>query len=89
VRLDQTRGRTSLAIVGKVVAPDTVNRLVETFDRNLDSYHSSAYNETQLRRDFLDPFFETLGWNMADCKGSVLCHQKVVHKDANRVCGCE
>jgi hypothetical protein len=33
---------------------------VERFDRNRDAYRSAQYNETQLRREFLDPFFNTL-----------------------------
>lgn len=37
-------------------------RLVERFQRNIETYHSPAYNETQLRIEFIDPFFEALGW---------------------------
>jgi hypothetical protein len=33
-------------------------QLVERFARNCDSYRSGSYNETQLRREFLDPFWE-------------------------------
>mgnify|MGYP000700151979 CR=1 FL=1 len=51
-------------------ALDSPKRLVETFDRNLASYRTPAYNETQLRRDFLDPFFEALGWDVASIKES-------------------
>lgn len=38
-------------------APQAILDLVERFDRNLPSYRSGQYNETQLRRVFLDPFF--------------------------------
>ena len=37
--------------------------LVERFERNIEAYHSPAYNETQLRREFIDPFFEALKAN--------------------------
>jgi predicted type IV restriction endonuclease len=40
--------------------------LVERFERNIEAYHSPAYNETQLRREFIDPFFEALGWDVAN-----------------------
>ena len=50
----------------KATAPDSIRRLVETFDRNVASYHTSAYNETQLRRDFLDPSFDAHGWDVAN-----------------------
>jgi hypothetical protein len=38
--------------------PSRVIELVETFDRNIDAYRSPQYNETQLRREFIDPFFD-------------------------------
>ena len=47
-------------------APDAVKRLVERFDQNRDAYLSGSYNETQLRREFLGPFFTTLGRDVDD-----------------------
>ena len=49
-------------------APDTIKRLVETFLHNIDSYKSSIFNETQLRREFLDPFFIALWWDVENIK---------------------
>lgn len=46
--------------------PREITDLVEHFDRNRESYVSGQYNETQLRREFLDPFFRVLGW----CRGT-------------------
>ena len=43
-----------------------LSNLVERFERNIEAYHSPAYNETQLRREFIDPFFEALGWDVAN-----------------------
>lgn len=40
--------------------PSRVAELVETFDENVEAYRSQQYNETQLRREFIDPFFEEL-----------------------------
>ena len=40
--------------------PDRIVRLIETFDNNLETYKKGSYNETQLRREFIDPFFEEL-----------------------------
>ena len=45
-------------------APDSILTLVQRFDEQFSSYRSSEYNETQLRREFLDPFFEALGWDV-------------------------
>ena len=44
-----------------MTAPDIIAQLVERFDRNRDQARSDRYNETQLRREFLDPFFDALG----------------------------
>ena len=45
-------------------APDAVLDLVERFARNREQYLNPAYNETQVRREFIDPFFEALGWDV-------------------------
>ena len=42
-------------------APENIRQLVERFEQYRDAYRSGRYNETQLRREFLDPFFEALG----------------------------
>jgi len=34
--------------------------LIETFDKNARELHSPQYKETQLCREFIDPFFEEL-----------------------------
>ena len=52
-----------------VPAPDVVRELVKRFEDNLESYRSSRYNETQLRREFLDPLFEALGWDVFNKAG--------------------
>ena len=50
-------------------APDAVKRLVDHFDQNRDAYLSGSHNETQLRHEFLGPFFEALGWDMDNKQG--------------------
>ncbi|HXQ35045.1 MAG TPA: hypothetical protein VN843_13610 [Anaerolineales bacterium] len=46
-------------------APDNIRQLVERFEQHRDAYRSGRYNETQLRREFLDLFFEALGWDIS------------------------
>jgi predicted type IV restriction endonuclease len=48
----------------KPTIPRPVLDLVDRFDRNRDAYRSPHYNETQLRQEFLNPFFKALGWDM-------------------------
>jgi hypothetical protein len=50
-------------------APDTLLRLVERFDRQRDAYAFSQYNEAQLREEFLNPFFEAMGWDIYNREG--------------------
>jgi predicted type IV restriction endonuclease len=64
-----------------------VSSLVERFDRNIEAYRSPAYNETQLRREFIDPFFEALGWDMTNKAGYAEQYKDVIHEDAIKVAG--
>jgi hypothetical protein len=41
-----------------------VRTLFDTFHGQIESYKSPSYNETQLRRDFLDKFIKILGWDV-------------------------
>jgi len=47
-----------------MAAPPEILTLVARFRQQLDSYKSGLYNETQLRREFLDPFFKAPGWDI-------------------------
>jgi hypothetical protein len=39
-------------------APESVIKLCETFAEHREHFRSGNYNEFQLRKQFLDPFFE-------------------------------
>lgn len=62
-------------------APDSILRLIENFDNHLDRYKFGGYNETQVRREFLDPFFKALGWDVDNEKGYVDAYKDVIHED--------
>jgi len=64
-----------------------ISNLVERFQRNIEAYHSPAYNETQLRREFIDPFFEALGWDVANKAGYAEQYKDVIHEDAIKIAG--
>jgi hypothetical protein len=68
-------------------APQAVLDLVERFERNRDAYKSPSYNETQLRREFLDPFFEALGWDVNNRQGYAEAYKDVIHEDAVKIGG--
>lgn len=68
-----------------MTAPKGVVDLVEKFERHRESYESGAYNETQLRREFLDPLFEALGWDVQNKQGVAEAYKDVIHEDAIKV----
>jgi fido (protein-threonine AMPylation protein) len=68
-------------------APPIVNTLIDRFEQNRESYKSQGYNETQLRREFLDPFFEALGWDVANKQGHAEAYKDVIHEDAIKIGG--
>ena len=67
--------------------PAQVKALVDRFDQNFDSYQSQAYNEAQVRLEFINPFFETLGWDVANKQGYAEPYKDVIHEDAVKVGG--
>ena len=44
-------------------------------------------NESQVRRDFIDPFFEALGWDMQNKQGFSQTYRHVIHEDSLAVEG--
>jgi hypothetical protein len=68
-------------------APEKVLELVERFDRGRHTYSAPAYNETQVRREFLDPMFACLGWDIDNRAGYAEAYKDVVHEDRVRISG--
>ena len=68
-------------------APQIILDLIERFERNENAYKSGVYNETQVRREFIDPFFEALGWDINNISGNAEAYKDVIHEDAVKVSG--
>jgi len=68
-------------------APQIILDLIERFERNIEAYKSGSYNETQVRREFIDPFFEALGWDVNNREGNAEAYKDVIHEDTVRVSG--
>jgi hypothetical protein len=67
--------------------PAVLAELVERFESNRESYHSEQYNEAQLREEFLNPFFDALGWDVYNRKGYAEAYKEVIHEAAIKVGG--
>lgn len=70
-----------------MAAPNSVEKLVKTFGNNLEFYKSYAYNEAQLRQEFLDPFFRELGWDMDNTAGLAPQYRDVIHEASIKIGG--
>lgn len=68
-------------------APPVILDLIARFERNIDAYKSGFYNETQVRREFIDPFFEAMGWDVNNTQGNAEAYKDVIHEDAVKVGG--
>src|SRR3990170_6031778 len=52
--------------------------LVEKFERHRGTYVRADYPESQARLDFVDPFFEALGWDVRNEAGLGPAEREVV-----------
>jgi len=62
-----------------------ISTLVERFQEQYESYKKAEYNETLTRRDFIDPFFKALGWDIDNEKGYAESYREVIHEDKVKV----
>jgi hypothetical protein len=60
----------------------TIKQLIEKYQTDRDNYLTPKYNETQLRSDFLDPFFELLGWDIKNSAGKPTNEREVILEEA-------
>src|SRR6266516_2297454 len=68
-----------------MAAPHSVLELIERFNRNRSAYKSDQYNEARLRIEFLNPFFEALGWDINNRQGYAEAYKDVIYEDAIKV----
>lgn len=70
-----------------MAAPNTVIDLVGRYHSHAADYKSTSYNETQVRREFIDPLFEALGWDMNNRQGYAEAYKDVIHEDTLKIGG--
>lgn len=71
----------------KEEAKKEIEKLVERFREHREEYHLPDYNETKTRRDFVDPFFKALGWDMDNSGEASEAYREVIHEDKVKVHG--
>lgn len=57
-----------------------IKQLVDRFNEQLPYYKKADYNETQTRREFIDPFFKALGWDIDNEQGHAEAYKDVIHE---------
>ena len=67
--------------------PDKLHELVDRFQYHIADYKSGKYNETQVRRDFIDPLFGLLGWDIDNKEGNAEAYRDVIHEDSIKIGG--
>ncbi len=60
----------------------TIKQLIDKYTADRDYYLTNKYNETLLRSDFLDPFFELLGWDIKNNGGKPTNEREVILEEA-------
>ena len=70
-----------------MVDVEEIKLLVERFERNLNAYRSGKYKEEPLRLEFINPFFQTLGWDVDNEQGYAEAYKEVIHEDSIRIGG--
>lgn len=71
--------------MNKESAYKAIEELVTRFDEQFASYKNAAYNEYQTRKDFIDPFFKALGWDMDNSQGHAEACREVVNEDRVKI----
>ncbi len=72
-------------MTNKEIALTEISDLVKRFEEQQVSYKSKDYNETQTRREFIDPFFKALGWDIDNKAGYAEAYKEVIHEDRIRI----
>ncbi len=67
--------------------PPEVTALVQRFADHREAYRGGTYNEAQLRREFIDPLFKALGWDVDNTAGYAEAYKDVIHEDSIRIGG--
>jgi predicted type IV restriction endonuclease len=68
-------------------APEALIERIQLFRDNYDDYTSPTYKEFRLRREFIDPFFEALGWDISNKAGFAEAYKDVIHEDSIKIAG--
>lgn len=67
--------------------PPEIIELVDKFERNFEAYKNPNYKEEQLKQEFINPFFKTLGWDVDNLSGAAPQYRDVIFEDSIKIAG--
>lgn len=70
-----------------MAAPKEITTLIRHFKDLEHQLRHPTYNETQVRREFIDPLFRALGWDVDNSAGHAENYKDVVHEDSVKIDG--
>lgn len=59
-------------------APESIHQLVKNFTHQRESYRSGNVKEAVIRQQYIDPFFEALGWDLRNTSGHAEAYKDVM-----------
>lgn len=71
----------------KEEAKEEVRELVQAFKDNIEQYKLSTYKEAQVRKEFIDPLFTVLGWDVSNEDKRAEQYKEVINEDAIKISG--
>lgn len=66
---------------------ERVKKLVANFERNIDAFKSQQFNEERTKQEFINPFFQSLGWDVNNEEGIAPQYCDVIFEDSIKVGG--
>ena len=70
-----------------ISAPESIVKLVKKFKDNEHIYTSSDFDEENTKIEFINPFFEALGWDVHNKKEKAPQYKEVVFEDTVKING--
>ena len=64
-----------------------IKKLVDIFKQNHEQYKKTGYKEAQVRLEFIDKFFVSLGWDVNNTTGVSEKYKEVVSEDSIKISG--
>ena len=67
--------------------PDTIKNLIDRYEVHRMAYlrDEANYNEAKVRKDFIEPFFRALNWDIDNNKGSSEAYREVMLEEPIRI----